>query len=100
MPALDPVIQDALNRQYTNERQSSAIYAALGNRFAALNLPGFACFAHHHSCRKTKHADKGRVYIRDRSGSPVVDALHMVDPPQADMLTAARVLFAYALMRD
>ena len=100
MPALDPVILDALNRQYTNERQSSAIYSAIGNRFAALNLPGFACFAHHHACKKTKQADKIRGYVLDRYGFPVVDALQMVDPPQADMLTAARVLFAYALMRE
>ena len=45
MPALDPVILDALNRQMTNERYNSAIYAAIGNRFDVLNLTGMAKFA-------------------------------------------------------
>jgi ferritin len=91
---------DALNRQYTTERQNSAVYAAIGNRFAALNLPGLSCFAQHHAHKKNRRAEKVRGYILDRYGYPIVDTLPAIDPPQADMLTAARVLFAYALMRE
>lgn len=100
MPALDPVIQDALNRQYTTERQNSAIYAAIGNRFDVLNLTGLAAFARKNSAEEQTHADKIRDYIIDRYGFPIIDALTPIDPPQADMLTAARVLFALALMRE
>lgn len=100
MPGLDPVIQDALNRQYTTERQNSAIYAAIGNRFDFLNLTGFAKFARDNSAEEQTHADKIRDYVIDRYGFPAIDALTPVDPPQADMLTAARVLFAQALMRE
>lgn len=100
MPQLDPVVLDALNRQITNERQNSAIYSAIGNRFDMLNLPGLACFAHHNACKKSKHADKIRAYVLARYGFPIVDMLQAVDPPQADMLTAARVLFAWALLRE
>lgn len=100
MPALDPVVQDALNRQYTAERQNAAIYAAIGNRFDALALAGCASFSRHNSVDKQIQADCFRDYIIARYGWPVVDALLAVDPPQADSLTAARVLFAYALMRE
>jgi ferritin len=100
MPALDPVVRDALNRQYTTERQSSALYEAISNRFSFLNLPGLAHFADSLSCQKAEQADKLRGYVLDRYGFPVLDALPLIDPPQADMLTAARVLFAYALMRE
>lgn len=100
MPALDPVVLDALNRQYTTERQNSAIYAAIGNRFDVLNLTGFAKFARDNSAEEQTHADKLRDYIVDRYGFPIIAALDPVDPPQADMLTAARVLFALALLRE
>lgn len=100
MPQLDPVVQDTLNRQYTTERQNSAIYAAIGNRFDVLNLTGLADFARKNSAEEQTHADKIRDYIIDRYGFPIIDALTPVDPPQADMLTAARVLFALALMRE
>lgn len=100
MPQLDPVVLDSLNRQYTTERQNSAIYAAVGNRFDVLNLTGLAKFARDNSAEEQTHADKIRDYIVDRYGFPIVDALQSVDPPQADMMSAARVLFAYALMRE
>jgi len=100
MGNLDPVILDALNRQITHERQSSAVYAAIGNRFAALNLPGMACFAQQHACKKSKQADKLSGYVLDRYGFPVVDALQGIMPPEADMLSAARVLFGAALQRE
>lgn len=100
MPQLDPVVLDALNRQYTTERQNSAIYAAIGNRFDVLNLTGLAKFARDNSAEEQTHADKIRDYIVDRYGFPIIDALTPIDPPQADMLTAARVLFALALLRE
>lgn len=100
MPALDPVISDALSRQYNVERQNSAIYSAIANRFDYLNLTGFAKFALNNATEELTHAERIRSYIIDRYGFPVVDALQSVDPPQADMLTAGRVLFSYALMRE
>lgn len=100
MPALDPVVLDALNRQITNERQNSAIYSAIGNRFDVLNLTGMAKFARDNSAEELTHAARITDYVVDRYGFPVVDALAPVNPPDADMLTAARVLFAQALMRE
>lgn len=100
MPQLDPVVLDALNRQITTERQNSAIYSAIGNRFDVLNLTGLAKFARENSAEELTHAARITDYVVDRYGFPVVDALTAVDPPQADMISAARVLFAYALMRE
>ena len=100
MPALDPVVLDALNRQITTERQNSAIYSAVANRFDVLNLTGLAKFARANAAEELTHAAKITDYVIDRYGFPVIDALQAVNPPETDMLTAARVLFALALTRE
>lgn len=100
MAALDPVVADALNRQITNERQNSAIYAALGNGFDVLNLTGLAKFARENSAEELTHADRIRDYLIDRYGSPIIDALEAAPMPKADMLEAPFVFFEMALKRE
>jgi len=100
MGSLDPVVADALKRQITTERQNSAIYAALSNGFAVLNLPGMAKFCHRNSKEELTHADKIRDYLIDRYNVPVIDALSAVTMPQADMLHAPYVFFELALKAE
>ena len=79
MGILDAVVADALNRQITNERQNSAIYLAIGNRFDVLNLlteghllagPGFA--------RKMGKYPVPDVYtLAHVQGIPVVSVKHV-----------------------
>jgi ferritin len=100
MGTLDPVVADALNRQITNERQNSAIYLAIGNRFDVMNLTGLAKFARENAAEELTHAARFTDYVVDRYGTPIVDALEAVNPPAPDMMTAARVLFSLALLRE
>jgi len=100
MGSLDPVVADALKRQITTERQNSAIYAALSNGFAVLNLPGMAKFCHRNSKEELTHADRVRDYLIDRYDQPSIDALAAVPMPQADMLHAPFVFFELALKAE
>jgi ferritin len=100
MAQFDPVLLDALNKQITNERYSSAIYQALANRLDYLNLPGFAHWFRCEAKQETKHAAKFTDYIIDRNAFPVVAPIQGYAPPEADILTAGTVCFTAALQRE
>jgi ferritin len=101
MGNLDPVVQDALNKQVTHERQNSAIYLAIANQFDVLDLVGMAKFARAASAEEQAHAQRIIDYIVDRYGAPVTDALTSVDIlPALTMMNAPRILFSGALQRE
>lgn len=100
MGQLDPVVADALNRQITNERQNNAIYQAIANRFDVLNLTGMAHYARQNAKEESHHAKWFTEYLIDRNGAPTIDPLDGVNPPQADMTSAARILFSAILLRE
>lgn len=100
MTQLDPVVQDALNRQVTQERYNVGIYAALANRLEFSNLPGLAKYMREASAEEQTHADKISAYLIDRNAYPVISPLDGYDAPGGQMINVGRLCFAAALQRE
>lgn len=98
--ALDPVVADSLNRQITNERNNSAMYAALANRLEFSNLPGMASHMRTASADELTHAQKFTDYLIDRNVYPVIAPLDAATPPDGQMLVIGTLCFAAALQRE
>lgn len=98
--ALDPVVADSLNRQITNERNNSAMYAALANRLEFSNLTGMAAHMRSASAEELTHAQKFTDYLIDRNAYPVIAPLESATPPDGQTLVIGTLCFAAALQRE
>ena len=76
---LDPVNQDALNKQINHEFYSTYFYLSMSAYFETLNLRGFAHWMRVQSQEETSHAMKLFDYIHDRNGHVVLEAI--TQPP-------------------
>jgi ferritin len=76
---LDPVNQDALNKQINHEFYSTYFYLSMSAYFETLNLRGFAHWMRMQSQEETSHAMKLFDYIHDRNGHVVLEAI--TQPP-------------------
>lgn len=65
---LNPVIQEAINRQINHEFSSTYLYLSMSAYFETLNLRGFAHWMRVQSQEETSHAMKLFDYVHDRNG--------------------------------
>ena len=65
---LNPVVQEAVNRQINHEFNSTYLYLSMSAYFETLNLRGFAHWMRVQSQEETSHAMKLFDYVHDRNG--------------------------------
>ena len=68
-------LQDALNRQITNELSAAYLYLSMAAYFESLSLPGFAKWMRLQHQEETTHAMKIFDFVVDRSGRVSLGAI-------------------------
>lgn len=72
---LNPVIQEALNKQINHEFYSSYFYLSVSAYFESLNLRGFAHWMRLQGEEERTHGMRLLDYLHDRNGHPTFEAI-------------------------
>ena len=88
---LEPVMQEALNRQFNHEQTASQEYLSMAAWFEKMSLRGFAKFMRKQSEEETEHAMRVFDHICDRGGEVTVGP---IEKPRADYGTPKGVFEA------
>ena len=78
---INPTLQDAFNKQISNELSAAHLYLSMAAFFESLSLPGFAKWMRLQHQEETAHAMKMFDFLVDRSGRV---SLGGIDAPASD----------------
>lgn len=72
---ISKTMENAINKQITDEFESAFLYLSMSTWFSDNNLPGFANWCYVQFLEEQEHAMKFHKYILNRQGRPIIDAI-------------------------